>query len=165
MKAHYGANESRRLLEDEGSGVVDVRLVDLEVIKKYSLAVRRDTVPAEELLTALDASREIVLAALGDPQPGPRGGSGPSRATPALPATRSPRRPRTPGASAPPAGQRPKAQTPKAQSPNAQTPNAQTSAGETPGDQPTKGSRSAPAAAALPRRSPPRRRGGPAGEA
>lgn len=43
----------------------DVRLVDLEVIKRYSLAVRQESVPAEELLTALDASRDAVLAALG----------------------------------------------------------------------------------------------------
>ncbi len=42
----------------------EVRLVDLEVIKRYSLAVRRETVPAEELLQALDASRAVVAAAL-----------------------------------------------------------------------------------------------------
>lgn len=42
----------------------DVRLVDLEVIKRYSLAVRRDAVPADELLAALDASRATVLAAM-----------------------------------------------------------------------------------------------------
>ena len=44
--------------------MVDVRLVDLEVIKRYSLAVRRDTVPASELLEALDASRAAVIAAI-----------------------------------------------------------------------------------------------------
>ena len=44
--------------------MVDVRLVDLEVIKRYSLAVRRDTVPAAELLEALDASRALVVAAI-----------------------------------------------------------------------------------------------------
>ena len=44
--------------------MVDVRLVDLEVIKRYSLAVRRDSVPAAELLEALDASRSVVAAAL-----------------------------------------------------------------------------------------------------
>lgn len=38
--------------------------MDLEVIKRYSLAVRRDAVPADELLAALDASREAVLAAM-----------------------------------------------------------------------------------------------------
>jgi hypothetical protein len=46
----------------------DVRLVDLEVIKRYSLAVRRDAVPADELLDALDASREVVLAAMQPPR-------------------------------------------------------------------------------------------------
>lgn len=42
----------------------DVRLVDLEVIKRYSLAVRAESAPAEEVLAALDASRAQVLAAL-----------------------------------------------------------------------------------------------------
>ena len=45
--------------------MADVRLVDLEVIKKYSLAVRHDTVAAEEVLAALEASLEVVRAALG----------------------------------------------------------------------------------------------------
>jgi len=44
--------------------VAEVRLVDLEVIKRFSLAVRRDTVPAAEALEALDASRALVLAAI-----------------------------------------------------------------------------------------------------
>ncbi|HEX2848903.1 MAG TPA: hypothetical protein VHN98_00035 [Acidimicrobiales bacterium] len=42
----------------------EVRLVDLEVIKRYSLAVRQETAPAEELLEALDASRAAVAAVL-----------------------------------------------------------------------------------------------------
>ena len=42
----------------------DVRLVDLDIIRRYSLAVRQETAPAEEVLAVLDASREIVLAAL-----------------------------------------------------------------------------------------------------
>lgn len=42
----------------------EVRLVDLEVIKRYSLAVRQETAEAEDLLAALDASREMVLASL-----------------------------------------------------------------------------------------------------
>ena len=42
----------------------EVRLVDLEVIKRYSLAVRQETAPAEELLEALEASREAVAALL-----------------------------------------------------------------------------------------------------
>ncbi|GAC1313221.1 MAG: hypothetical protein NVSMB12_04610 [Acidimicrobiales bacterium] len=45
--------------------MADVRLVDLEVIKRFSLAVRQDTASAEEVLAALDASRSAVLAALG----------------------------------------------------------------------------------------------------
>ena len=44
--------------------MADVRLVDLDVIRRYSLAVRQETAPADELLAVLDASREIVLAAL-----------------------------------------------------------------------------------------------------
>lgn len=42
----------------------DVRLVDLAVIKRYSLAVRAESAPAEEVLAALDASRQQVLAVL-----------------------------------------------------------------------------------------------------
>lgn len=42
----------------------EVRLVDLEVIKRYSLAVRQESAEAEDLLAALDASRETVLASL-----------------------------------------------------------------------------------------------------
>lgn len=45
----------------------EVRLVDLEVIKRYSLAVRQESAPAEDLLAALDASREAVLATMGPP--------------------------------------------------------------------------------------------------
>ena len=49
--------------------MADVRLVDLEVIKRYSLAVRRDTVPAAEVLEALDASRAYVAAILAEAPP------------------------------------------------------------------------------------------------
>jgi len=42
----------------------EVRLVDLEVIKRYSLAVRQESAPAEDLLAALDASRDAVLVAM-----------------------------------------------------------------------------------------------------
>ena len=42
----------------------DVRLVDLDVIKRYSLAIRQESAPAEEVLAALDSSRERVLAAM-----------------------------------------------------------------------------------------------------
>jgi hypothetical protein len=44
--------------------MVEVRLVDLPVIKKYSLAVRRESASASEVLKALDASRALVLAVL-----------------------------------------------------------------------------------------------------
>ncbi|HZQ27512.1 MAG TPA: hypothetical protein VFA94_07420 [Acidimicrobiales bacterium] len=45
--------------------MADVRLVDLDVIKRYSLAVRQEWASAEEVLAALDASRAQVLAAMG----------------------------------------------------------------------------------------------------
>ena len=44
--------------------MADVRLVDLEVIKRYSLAIRQESAPAAELLAALDASRAHVLAVM-----------------------------------------------------------------------------------------------------
>jgi hypothetical protein len=45
--------------------MADVRLVDLDVIKRYSLAVRQETAPAEEVLAALDASRAEVKKLIG----------------------------------------------------------------------------------------------------
>jgi hypothetical protein len=61
--------------------MADVRLVDLEVIKRYSLAIRQETAPAVEVLAALDASRAAVLAAITSRRaPAPR---------PAAPATRA----------------------------------------------------------------------------
>jgi hypothetical protein len=45
--------------------VPEIRLVDLPVICRYSLAVRRESAPAEEVLAVLDASRDAVLAAMG----------------------------------------------------------------------------------------------------
>ena len=44
----------------------EVRLVDLEIIKRYSLAIRQETAPAEDVLAVLDASRAIVAAAVKD---------------------------------------------------------------------------------------------------
>ena len=44
--------------------MAEVRLVDLEVIKRYSLAVRQESAPAEDLLAALEHSRDAVLAAM-----------------------------------------------------------------------------------------------------
>src|SRR5437763_12549199 len=57
-----------------------VRLVDLDVIKKFSLAVRRDEAPAAEVLEALDASRATVLAAIGDDVPVKKRASRPRKA-------------------------------------------------------------------------------------
>jgi hypothetical protein len=44
--------------------MADVNLVDLEVIKRYSLAIRQESAPADEVLAVLDLSREAVLAAM-----------------------------------------------------------------------------------------------------
>ena len=38
--------------------------LDLEIIKRYSLAIRQETAPAEEVLAVLDATRAAVAAAL-----------------------------------------------------------------------------------------------------
>lgn len=45
--------------------MAEVRLVDLEIIKRYSLAVRQEKARAEDLIAALDASRAAVVAAMG----------------------------------------------------------------------------------------------------
>ncbi|HEX4978728.1 MAG TPA: hypothetical protein VFV35_01565 [Acidimicrobiales bacterium] len=50
----------------------EVKLVDLDIIKRYSLAIRQETAPAEDLLAALDASRAVVAAALGKAEPAGR---------------------------------------------------------------------------------------------
>jgi len=50
--------------EEESGVAAEVRLVDLAVIKKYSLAVRKESAPAEEVLEALEDSAAVVLAAL-----------------------------------------------------------------------------------------------------
>jgi hypothetical protein len=47
----------------------EVRLVDLDVIRRYSLALRQESAPAEEVLALLDASREVVLALVEDRAP------------------------------------------------------------------------------------------------
>jgi len=46
------------------SGMADVNLVDLEVIKRYSLAIRQESAPADEVLAVLELSRDAVLAAI-----------------------------------------------------------------------------------------------------
>lgn len=40
--------------------MADVRLVDLDVFKRYSLAIRQETAPADELLAVLEATRRQV---------------------------------------------------------------------------------------------------------
>ncbi|MEO6121709.1 MAG: hypothetical protein ABIW46_03755 [Acidimicrobiales bacterium] len=42
----------------------DVRLVDLDMIKRYSLAIRQESAPADEVLAVLDATRAQVVAAM-----------------------------------------------------------------------------------------------------
>ena len=44
--------------------MAEVPLVDLEVIVRYSLAIRQELAPAEEVLAALDESRAVVMALL-----------------------------------------------------------------------------------------------------
>jgi hypothetical protein len=46
----------------------EVRLVDLAVIKRYSLAVRQERASAEEVLEALEDSAAVVIAALEEHQ-------------------------------------------------------------------------------------------------
>src|SRR5205823_13184248 len=66
------------LLHRERS-VADVRLVDLEVLKRFSLVLRREFADAEDVLAALDTSRGLVLAALGRPAPAQAAGQAPAR--------------------------------------------------------------------------------------
>lgn len=46
--------------------MADVRLVDLEVLKRFSLVLRREHAEAGEVLAALEASRLQVLRNLGE---------------------------------------------------------------------------------------------------
>jgi hypothetical protein len=59
--------------------VADVRLVDLEVLKRFSLVLRREFADAEDVLAALDTSRSLVLAALGRPGPTRAAAKAPAR--------------------------------------------------------------------------------------
>jgi hypothetical protein len=77
--------------------MADVNLVDLEVIKRYSLAIRQESAPADEVLAVLELSRDAVLAVMAaEPQRGraaePRGKKAPSprRAPAKTPAKRTP---------------------------------------------------------------------------
>jgi len=57
-------NVFRRDAEEGEWMAAEVRLVDLAVIKRYSLAVRQERAPAEEVLEALEDSAAVVIAAL-----------------------------------------------------------------------------------------------------
>jgi len=70
--------------------MAEVRLVDLELIKRYSLAVRRDTVDAEELLAVLDASRAMVAAVIAGQPATPRTPTKAATKTPTRAAARTP---------------------------------------------------------------------------
>ncbi len=52
--------------------MADVRLVDLDVFKRYSLAIRQESAPVDELLAVLDATRAQVEAAGRAPARSPR---------------------------------------------------------------------------------------------
>ena len=60
--------------------MADVRLVDLEVLKRFSLVLRREFADAEDVLAALDTSRNLVLAALGRPAPAKAAAKAPAKA-------------------------------------------------------------------------------------
>src|SRR3954449_6159362 len=62
-----------------GAPVADVRLVDLEVLKRFSLVLRREFADAEDVLAALDTSRSLVLAALGRAAPAKAPAKAPAR--------------------------------------------------------------------------------------
>ncbi|HEV2685082.1 MAG TPA: hypothetical protein VGW79_00440 [Actinomycetota bacterium] len=55
-----------------------VRLPDLEVIRRYSIAVRREHAPADEVLEALQSDIDAIKRAL---RGSTSGGSAPARAT------------------------------------------------------------------------------------
>ena len=76
--------------------MADVNLVDLEVIKRYSLAIRQESAPADEVLAVLELSRDAVLATMAaEPSGGraaePRGRrtAAPKRAPAKTPAKRT----------------------------------------------------------------------------
>ena len=52
--------------------MADVRLVDLDVFKRYSLAIRQESAPADELLAVLEATRRQIEAAGPSPTRNPR---------------------------------------------------------------------------------------------
>jgi len=52
--------------------VDQIRLPDLEVIRRYSIAVRREHAPADEVLEALQTDVEAIRRALRGSRPEPR---------------------------------------------------------------------------------------------
>ncbi len=66
----------------------DVRLPDLETIRRFSIAVRSEHAPAEQVLEALEMDLQTVQQALGRPA---RAASTPRASTPRAKATRSTR--------------------------------------------------------------------------
>ena len=67
--------------------MADVNLVDLEVIKRYSLAIRQESAPADEVLAVLELSRDAVLATMAEPRA--RKAPAPRRAPAKTPAKRT----------------------------------------------------------------------------
>jgi hypothetical protein len=68
--------------------MADVNLVDLEVIKRYSLAIRQESAPADEVLAVLELSRDAVLATMAA-EPRARKAAAPKRAPAKTTAKRS----------------------------------------------------------------------------
>jgi len=69
--------------------VTEVRLVDLTVIKRFSLAVRQEWADADDVLAALEDSRLAVLEALDADAEESGGGSTEVEASPPPPKRRS----------------------------------------------------------------------------
>lgn len=62
----------QRATVGDNLGMADVRLVDLDVFKRYSLAIRQESAPVDELLAVLDATRRQVEEAGRSPGRSPR---------------------------------------------------------------------------------------------
>lgn len=73
-----------------------IRLPDLEVIRRYSIAVRREHAPAEEVLEALQADVDAIRRALRGSRPEPRSAPRPApRSAPRARAAAKPSRSKT----------------------------------------------------------------------
>jgi hypothetical protein len=76
--------------------VDQIRLPDLEVIRRYSIAVRREHAPAEEVLEALQADVDAIRRALRGSGPEPRSAPRPApRSAPRARAAAKPSRSKT----------------------------------------------------------------------